>query len=564
MRALLSNLLLVCLLASAASAADRTHARSMVINKGGIVATSHHLASSAGAQILARGGSAADAAIAANAVLGVTEPMMCGIGGDVFVLYWEAKTGKLWGLNGSGWSPQLLTPEFLAAARQKDKKEDDEQDLKKMPSRGIHSATVPGAVGGWAAVHERFGKLPWKDLFSASIHHAEQGFPVTEIIAASWEGGILDVDPASTPVFRPNGQAPRTGDVFNNPGLARAMRLIADDGPSAFYQGKIAQAILETSKRLGGSFAAEDLSQWKPEWVEPIYTKYRDWSISELPPNGQGMAALMMLNIMEQTEPSPFGPNSVPELHNRIEAMKLAYADIYAYIADPKFEGVPVKGMLAKRYGKKRAKLIDPNKAACPVEAGKPETKDTTYLAVVDSEGNIASWIQSVSGAWGSGVVVDGMGFHLQNRGGGFSLDPEHPNRLEPRKRPFHTIIPGFMRKGDRAIGFGIMNGSNQPQAHAQFVGNVADYEMNLQEALEAPRMRVTSPSACEVSVESRIPQDSLVKLDAMGHRLRLRGAHSTHMGRGNAVMHDSATGVNFASSDSRADGSAIPEPLQP
>lgn len=551
---------LMLTVAIGAHAADRTHARSMVVNKRGIVATSHHLASSAGAEILARGGSAADAAIAANAVLGVTEPMMCGIGGDVFVLYWEAKTGKLWGLNGSGWSPLGLTPDFLDGARDKD---DSEEDRKKMPSNGIHSATVPGAVGGWAAVHERFGKLPWKDLFDASIHHAGEGFPVTEIIAASWEGDILDVDPASAKLFRPGGKAPRTGDVFRNPDLARAMRLIAEQGPAAFYEGEIAEAVVRTSKRLGGSFSAADLEEWKPEWVEPIRTEYRDWSVFELPPNGQGMAALMMLNIMEETEPSVFGPHSAPELHKKIEAMKLAYADIYRYIADPKFEDVPVKAMLSKRYGRERAKLVDPNKAQCPVEAGEPKTKDTTYLAVVDQEGNIASWIQSVSGAWGSGIVVDGMGFHLQNRGAGFVLDAEHPNRLEPRKRPFHTIIPGFMRKGDRTIGFGIMSGSNQPQAHAQFVSNIADYDLNLQEAMEAPRMRVTTPEKCEVSIESRVPQAELVKLDAMGHRLRILGAHSTRMGRGNAVMHDSATGVNFGSSDSRADGSAIPEPYR-
>lgn len=541
------------------SAADRTHARSMVIHKGGIAATSHHLASSAGAAVLARGGSAVDAAIAANAVLGVTEPMMCGIGGDVFVLYWEAKTGKLWGLNGSGWAPIEMTPEFID--RQRDK-EDDDEARESMPSRGILSATVPGAVRGWEAAHAKFGKLPWRDLFQASIRHADEGFPVTEIVAASWEGDILDVDPASDELFRPGGEAPQVGEVFRNPDLAKAMRLIAEQGADAFYRGEIAQAIVATSERLGGAFQAEDLADWKPEWVEPIRAEYRDWTIFELPPNGQGLAALTMLNLMEQTPASPFGPHSTPELHKKMEAMKLAYADIYAYIADPSFEDVPVEALLSKAYAKKRAAEIDLDEAKCDVEAGEPEIKDTTYLAVVDSEGNVASWIQSVSGAWGSGIVVDGMGFHLQNRGAGFKLDPEHPNRLEPRKRPFHTIIPGFMRQGDRSIGFGIMSGSNQPQAHAQFVSNVADYDLNLQEAMEAPRFRVSSPSSCSVSIESRIRQDVLVDLDALGHRLRLLGAHSTRMGRGNAVMHDSSTGVNFAASDSRADGSAIPEPL--
>ena len=552
-------LIAAALLPALSAAADRTHARSMVVHKGGIVATSHHLASSAGAQILARGGSAADAAIAANAVLGVTEPMMCGVGGDVFVLYWEAKSGKLWGLNGSGWSPQALTPEFLASAR----KGDSEEDRAKMPGRGILSATVPGAVGGWHAVHEKFGKLPWADLFQASIRHADEGFPVTEIIAASWGGGILDLDPASSRIFRPGGAAPSVGQVFRNPDLAHAMRLIAEQGADAFYRGPIAEAILATSKRLGGAFSAADLAEWRPEWVEPIRTEYRDWSIFELPPNGQGLAALIMLNLMERTPPSPFGPHSAPELHKKMEAMKLAYADIYAYIADPSFEDVPVAQLLSSSYARERARLIDPNRANCDFEAGEPETKDTTYLAVVDREGNIASWIQSVSGSWGSGVVVDGMGFHLQNRGAGFRIDPDHPNRLEPRKRPFHTIIPGFMRKGDRAIGFGIMSGSNQPQAHAQFASNIADYEMNLQEAMEAPRFRVTSPSGCAVSIESRVRRDVLVDLDGLGHRLRLLGAHSTTMGRGNAVLRDTSKGVNFGASDPRADGSAIPEPLR-
>ncbi len=544
---------------SAASAADRTHARSMVINRGGIAATSHHLASQAAAQALGRGGSAADAAIAANAVLGVVEPMMCGIGGDVFVLYWDAKTGKLHGLNGSGWAPQGLTPEFLDSVRTNA----SEDERKKMPGRGIHSVTVPGAVGGWRAMHERFGKLPWGELFGASIHHAEQGFPVTEIIAASWPSSVFDKDSSGAKLFKPGGRAPRVGQVFRNPELGRAMRLIAEQGADAFYRGEIAEAILKTSKRLGGSLAAEDLADWKPEWVEPIRTEYRDWSIFQMPPNGQGLAALVMLNLMGETEPAAAGPHSVKELHKKMEAMKLAYADIYAHIADPKFANVPVERLLSKSYARKRAKEIDAGKANCDVEAGESETKDTTYLAVVDAEGNIASWIQSVSGAWGSGVVVDGMGFHLQNRGGGFRLDPKHPNRLEPHKRPFHTIIPGFMKKGDRSIGFGIMNGSNQPQAHAQFVANVADYEMNLQEAMEAPRFRVTSPNGCEVSVESRIAQDVLVGLDALGHRLRVLGAHSTHMGRGNAVMHDAGTEVNYGASDPRADGAAMPEPVR-
>jgi gamma-glutamyltranspeptidase/glutathione hydrolase len=542
--------LLLCL--APLHATDRSHARSMVISQGGIVASSHTLASQAGAQILARGGSAVDAAIATNAVLGVVEPMMCGIGGDVFVLYWEAKSGKLYGLNGSGWAPRRLTRELLAA-----------QDIReKMPSKGIHSATVPGAVRGWEAAHERFGRLPWRDLFQASIHYSEQGFPVTEIIAAAWPGsGVKEFEP-SRKVFLPSGKAPKVGEVFRNPGLGRAMRLIAENGADAFYEGEIAQAILATSKGLGGTFDAADLAEWRPEWVEPIRTTYRGWTVSELPPNGQGIAALVMLNLMEQFEASGKGPHSVTEVHKKIEAMKLAYADLYAYVADPAFEDVPADGMLDKAYAKKRAASIDPKKANCAVEAGEPESKDTTYLAVVDREGNIASWIQSVSGSWGSGVVVDGMGFHLQDRASGFSLDPKHPNRLEPRKRPFHTIIPGMLQKGDTNIGFGIMSGPNQPQAHAQFVSNVVDYGLNIQEALEAPRFRVTSVPGCDVLLESRHDEDVLGALEKMGHKVKRLGAHSTVMGRGNAVMHDASSKVNFGASDSRADGFAVPEPL--
>lgn len=537
---------------SAASAADREHARSMVISTDGIVASSHTLASQAGAQILARGGSAADAAIAANAVLGVTEPMMNGIGGDVFVLYWEAKTGKLYGLNGSGWAPQKLTRKFL-------KKEGIED---KMPSRGIHAATVPGAVRGWEAAHKRFGKLPWEDLFQASIHHAEKGAPLTELVADFWPGGGVTHEEGSKELFFPGGEAPVTGQVFRNPDLGKAMRLIAEQGADAFYEGEIAEAILRTSKERGGTFAKADLAEWQPEWVEPIKIEYRGWSVYELPPNGQGIAALVMLNLMEQFEPAHGGPHSAEETHKRIEAMKLAYADLYAYVADPKFEDVPVVGMLDKAYAAARAKGIDPAKANCEAVAGEPDFSDTTYLSVVDREGNIASWIQSLSGSWGSGVLVDGMGFHLHNRGGGFELDDEHPSRLEPRKRPFHTIIPGFMQKGDRAIGFGIMNGPNQPQAHAQLVSNLVDYGLNLQQALEAPRFRVMSSPGCNVSIEGRHRRDVIVDLTKMGHDVKLLGGHSPVMGRGNVVMRDSETGVNYAASDSRADGSAVPEPV--
>ena len=547
------TLVLALLIASmSVPAQDRSHARSMVITRYGIVATSHVQASQAGAQILARGGSAVDAAIAANAVLGVTEPMMNGIGGDLFALYWDAKTGKLYGLNASGWAPQDLTIEHLKA-----------KGATSMPQSGIDAITVPGVVAGWSQLHERFGRLPWKDVFQPAIFYAEQGFPVPELIHDYWNDSAHDLmqDAESRRVFLPNGKAPAVGEIFQNHDLAKALRLIAQEGANAFYRGEIARAILSTSLALRGTMSADDLAQFSPEWVDPISTTYRDWTIYELPPNGQGMAALEMLNIMETSPPSPDGPLSVPELHKKIEAMKLAYADLGRYNADPRFAKIPAKGLLSKQYAKERAKLIDPSKAHCEASPGAPPSSDTTYLSVVDREGNIVSLIQSNYEAFGSGITVRGMGFALQNRGALFSLDASHPNALAPRKRPFHTIIPAFMERGDQHIGFGIMGGANQPLAHAQFVSNVVDYGMNIQAALENARFTISSQRGCNILIESRVKPEVLRELSAMGHKLEIRQEYSTAMGRGQAVLHDSGTKVNYGASDPRADGSAEPEP---
>jgi len=469
---MLRTLTLVCLLISIpAVAQDRSHARSMVVTRDGIVATSHVQASVAGAQILAKGGSAVDAAIAANAVLGVTEPMMNGIGGDLFAIYWEAKTGKLYGLNSSGWAPQALTVAHIKA-----------KDATRMPQRGIDSVTVPGAVAGWNALHSRFGKLAWKEDLQPAIHYATNGYPVPELIHGFWEGSLpaLSTDPESRRVYLPNGKAPEIGQVFTNPDLAKALQSLADEGAAAFYKGKIAKAILSTSRELGGTMAADDLAAFTPEWVDPVSTTYRGWTVYELPPNGQGMAALEMLNLMETTPASADGPSSASELHKKIEAMKAAYADLYRYDADPRFAKVPVKGLISKEYATERAGTIDPNKANCAPAPGKPSASETTYLTAVDREGNIVSLIQSNYAEFGSGITVRGMGFALQDRGALFSLDPDSPNVLAPRKRPFHTIIPAFMEKGDQHIGFGIMGGPNQPLAHAQFVSNIVDYGMNI------------------------------------------------------------------------------------
>jgi gamma-glutamyltranspeptidase / glutathione hydrolase len=554
---LLSCLLLV--LGTLAFAQDRTNARSMVISPYGIVASSQVQASQAGAEILSRGGSAVDAAIATNAVLGVLEPDMNGMGGDLFAIYWEAKTGKLYGLNASGWAPKGLTIDYLKS-----------KNVTEMPDAGIDTVTVPGAVEGWNKLHERFGRMAWKDLFTPAIFYGESGFAVQEFIGMDWGAAArakLKVDPETRRVFlvhhgSGNDEAPQMGEVFRNPDVAKALRLLAEGGPRVFYGGEIAKAILATSQEAGGTMTADDLETFSAEWVEPISTTYRGWKVYELPPNGQGMAALEMLNILEQFPPAKDGPLSAEELHKKIEAMKLAYADLARYNADPRFAKVPVDGLLTKDYAKHRAALINPQKANCETDAGRPPASDTTYLTAVDREGNIVSLIQSNFSGFGSGITVRGMGFLLQNRGALFMLDPAKPDALAGHKRPFHTIIPAFMERGDDHIGFGIMGGANQPLAHAQFVSNVVDYGMNLQAAMETARFTVRSNFnlGCKIMIEDRVPAEVRQQLTGMGHQLDVRGDFSLYMGRGQAIDHNTKTGLNFAASDARTDGSAEPE----
>jgi gamma-glutamyltranspeptidase / glutathione hydrolase len=548
---------LLCLLLaleSLAFAQDRTNARSMVISPYGIVASSQVQASQAGAEILSHGGSAVDAAIATNAVLGVLEPDMNGIGGDLFAIYWDAKTGKLYGLNASGWAPKALTIDYLKS-----------KNVTQMPDAGIDTVTVPGAVEGWNKLHERFGRLAWNDLFAPAIFYGENGFAVQEFIGMDWRAAArakLKVDPETRRVFLAHDEAPAMGEVFRNPDVAKALRLLAEGGPRAFYSGEIAKAILATSRETGGTMTAEDLEDFSAEWVEPISTTYRGWKVYELPPNGQGMAALEMLNILEQFPAAKAGPLSGEELHKKIEAMKLAYADLARYNADPRFAKVPVAGLLSKEYAKQRAALINPQKANCETGAGRPPASDTTYLTAVDREGNIVSLIQSNFSGFGSGITVRGMGFLLQNRGALFMLDPAKPDALAGRKRPFHTIIPAFMERGDDHIGFGIMGGANQPLAHAQFVSDVVDYGMNLQAAMETARFTVRSnfDIGCNLMIEDRVPAEVRQQLTGMGHQLDVRGDFSLYMGRGQAIDHNTKTGLNFAASDARTDGSAEPE----
>lgn len=526
----------------------------MVISRHGIVATSQTLAAQAGAQVLARGGSAMDAAIATNAVMGVVEPMSNGIGGDLFAIYYEAKTGKITGINASGWSPAGYTLSYLKA-----------KNHYRVPDDGIDSVSVPGCVAGWEKLHQKFGKLRWAELFRPAIYYAERGFPVTEIIHDHWRAtvGHLSRDENARDIFLRNGSAPAVGEMFRNEQLGKALKLVASGGASAFYAGPIAQAILNTSKRLGGSFAQADLNEFSPEWVDPISTTYRGWKVFELPPNSQGVAALEMLNIMESLPLGEYGAHTAESLHWKIESQKLAYADLMRYIADPRFGTIPLAGMLSKEYAAKRRGLLDPTRARCDSVPGEPPRSagDTIYLSVVDRDGNIASLIQSLYLSFGSGVAVDGMGFHLQNRAALFEWSEGHPNAAGPRKRPFHTIIPAFMQKGDVSIGFGIMGGFNQAQAHAQFVSHIVDNEMNIQAALEAPRFTKLSFGGCDVMMESRIPAEAREELIRRGHRVELLGAYSGTVGGGQAVMHDGMSSVNYGASSPRKDGAAVPEP---
>jgi gamma-glutamyltranspeptidase/glutathione hydrolase len=552
--------LIVCFFVAApasmplARAQDRGQARSMVISRGGIVATESPLASQAGVRILERGGNAVDAAIAANAMMGVVEPMMNGIGGDLFVMVYDAKANKLYGLNASGWAPKGLTIEFL-----------QKQGLRDMPQRGVNAVTVPGVVDGWQKLADKFGRKKLGEDLSAAIRTAQDGFPVPEWDAAYWSTGVdvLRTDEAAAKTYLLQDHAPKVGEIFRNPDLAASLQQIANHGRDAFYKGEIAAKILDASKRHGGTMAAADLSEYSSEWVEPISTTYRDWTVYEMPPNGQGLAALEMLNIME-TLPlgqKDWGFGSTKALHAMIEAKKLAYADLAKYIGDPRKQKLPVATLLSKKWASERAKLIDPQHANCDAEAGDlPPGSETTYLTVVDRDGNMVSLIQSNYAAFGSGVVAPGTGFVLHNRGGLFNLNPTSPNALAGRKRPLHTIIPAFAQKGDTRTAFGIMGGWNQAQAHAQFIADVADFKMNIQAALEAPRFSKYTFTGCDLFMENRFAQNVRNELGGVGHKIELKGTFSSVVGGGQAVQRDFGAGVNYGASDPRKDGEAVPE----
>ena len=531
--------------------------RSVITTKYGIVAASQPMAAASGIQILERGGNAVDAAIATNAVIGLMEPMSNGIGGDLFAIIYEAKTGKLYGLNSSGWSSKAETPELLAS-----------KGVTTMPDRGVWTVTVPGTVAGWAAMRERFGTKPLSELLAPAIYYAENGVPINQVTAELWKLGEkrLAEHPGTKATYLIGGErAPQFGDIWKNPDLANSLRRIAEHGRDGFYKGPTAQAIVDTLHGEGGVMTLEDLADFQPAWVDPISTTYRGWTVYEIPPNTQGIAALMMLNLMEQFPMSEYGFHSAKAMHTMIEAKKLAYADMLQNVGDPKFSEIPVEQLLSKDRAAQRAKLIGEH-ANCNVPADKipgfsdSKGSDTIYMTVIDKDGNIVSLIQSNYSGFGSLIVPKAGGFVLQNRGALFTLQPNQPNTLAGHKRPLHTIIPAFMKKGDENIGFGIMGGWNQAQAHAQFVSDIADYGMNIQQALEAGRFTKPDFQGCDVEIEDTVPDAVRNQLTAMGHELKVEPQRTPNFGFGQAVM-EKNTGVHFGASDPRHDGEAIPQP---
>jgi gamma-glutamyltranspeptidase/glutathione hydrolase len=529
--------------------------RSMVVTEFGIVAAPQFLASQAGAHILEEGGNAVDAAIAANAVMGVVQPYVNGMGGDLFAIYYDAKTGKLYGLNASGWTPKALTIDYMNA-----------HHIDHINPIGAETIDIPGAVAGWDALRTRFGTLPFSQTLAPAIYYAENGFPLAERNARYWVAKSLMDQPGYRETYLPNGVAPKVGDVFRNPALAHSLREVAAHGRDAYYNGSMTETMVKFLQAQGGTHTLEDFKDFQPEWVDPVSTTYRGWTVYELPPNGQGVAALSMLNVMEQFPMAQYGHNSADALHVMIEAKKLAYADMHQYVGDPRFTPIPVKQMLSKDLAVQRAKLIQMDKAACQVVPADIEKmldahgNSTIYLSTIDKDGNIVSLIQSNFAGYGTGMVAPGLGFSFHNRGAGFELTPGLPNSLAGHKRPLHTIIPAFMEKGDIHIGFGIMGGWNQAQAHAQFVANVVDYGMNVQAALEQPRFTKGTFQGCDVQMEETVSEPVRAELTKRGHQIQLLEPFSFTVGQGEAVVRDGARKVNFAGADPRSDGAAIPQ----
>ncbi len=529
--------------------------RSEIIARNGMAATSQPLATQAALDILKKGGNAIDAAIAANAVLGVVEPTGCGIGGDLFAIIWSADKGKLYGLNASGRSPRSLKLEYLKG---------NGYDF--IPSYGPLPVSVPGCVDGWYEMHDMFGKLPMKDILQPAISYAREGFPVTEVIAYSLDRGtqLLKDYPNIKEVYMPGGKAPSKGEIFKNPLLANTLEKIVKGGRNEFYRGSIAKNIDAFMKKQGGFLTYDDLSRHNSEWIEPVSTTYRGYEVWELPPNGQGIAALQMLNILEGYDIESMGFGSADYIHLFTEAKKLAFEDRAKYYADPRFSKVPVAQLISKKYAAERRKLINTEKAAKVYDAGVIQTDNTIYLTVADKQGNMVSLIQSNYRGMGSGMCPTGLGFVLQDRGEMFSLAPGHANVYAPGKRPFHTIIPAFItRIGKPYISFGVMGGDMQPQGHVQIIVNLIDFKMNLQEAGDAPRIYHTGSSEPTgqqmtdggiLQLESGFRPEVIQKLLSMGHIIQwnLGG-----FGGYQAIMWDEKNKVYFGASEYRKDGQA-------
>lgn len=521
--------------------------RSVVCATNGMVATSQPLAASAGLRMMLSGGNAIDAAIATAAVLNVVEPMSTGIGGDAFALVWIAREKKLYALNASGRAPAALTLE-MAQKR---------GATREMPSLGWLPVTVPGAVDGWATLVERFGRKKLGETLEPAIDYAENGFPVSEIIAGSWRDmqSKCSMHPATAQAYLNRDQAPRMGEIHRQPDLAHSLRTIAEGGRDAFYLGELAEKIVADSKETGGFFTREDFANHTSTWDEPISTQYRGVTLYECPPNGQGVVALEALNILEGFDIGAMEHNGTEYLHTLIEATKLAFADALAHVADPRVVPVPVARMLSRAYATTRRELIDPMRANPNPRTGFGAGSDTVYLTVVDRERNAVSFINSLFDGFGSGMVVPGTGICLQNRGAGFSLDPANPNVLAPGKRPYHTIIPAMaFRNGAPWMSFGVMGGFMQPQGHLQVLCNTVDFGMDPQRALDAPRFRWFE--GADVALEPEFDSDTRMGLAKRGHTIL--DADREEFGGGQIIMIDSASGVMLAGSDRRKDGGAV------
>jgi len=529
--------------------------RSEVIARNGMAATSQPLATQVALDILKKGGNAIDAAIAANAVLGVVEPTGAGIGGDLFAMIWSADKGKLYGLNGSGRSPRSLKLEYFK-----------DNGYEFIPSYGPLAVSVPGCVDAWYEMHDMFGRLPMKDILQPAINYAREGFPVTEVIAfyLERETNTLKEYPNIKEVYMPGGKAPSKGEIFRNPLLATTLEKIVRGGRNEFYRGTIAHDIDAFMKKQGGFLSYEDLSRHHSEWVEPVSTNYRGYDVWELPPNGQGIAVLQMLNILEGYDLAAMGFGSAEYMHLFTEAKKLSFEDRAKYYADPRFSKVPVAQLISKKYAAERRKLIDPLKAAKVYNAGAFEAGNTVYLTVADKYGNIVSLIQSNYRGMGSGMCPTGLGFVLQDRGEMFSLEKGHANAYAPGKRPFQTIIPGFITKDKKPwISFGVMGGDMQPQGQVQIVVNLIDFKMNLQEAGDAPRMHhsgSSEPTGQQMTdggillLESGFRTEVIQKLMSMGHTIQWDlGGYGGYQ----AIMWDRKNKVWFGASESRKDGQA-------